>query len=88
MYFTDPLYERDYWINFKQEIPHKSLYYRNKEGRFKLETFTQPNGIVGSEKLKKLYLSDIDAGKPMFMIFWEKENYLRKNYSVKWVQTE
>jgi gluconolactonase len=33
MYFTDPLYERDYWINFKQEIPHKSLYYRNKEGK-------------------------------------------------------
>lgn len=32
MYFTDPLYERDYWINFKKETPHKSLYYRNKDG--------------------------------------------------------
>ncbi|MDH6253103.1 gluconolactonase [Chryseobacterium sp. H1D6B] len=64
MYFTDPLYERDYWVNFKQEIPHKSLYYRNKEGKIvKLDTFTQPNGIAGSEKFKKLYVSDIDAGK-------------------------
>jgi gluconolactonase len=64
MYFTDPLYERDYWKNFKQEISNKSLYYRSKEGKIsKLETFTQPNGIVGSEKFKKLYVSDIDAGK-------------------------
>ncbi|WP_292010785.1 SMP-30/gluconolactonase/LRE family protein [Chryseobacterium sp.] len=64
IYFTDPLYERDYWVDFKQEIPHKSLYYRNKEGGIiKLDTFTQPNGIVGSEKFKKLYVSDIDAGK-------------------------
>lgn len=64
MYFTDPLYERDYWKDFKQEIPEKNLYYRNKEGQVvKIETFTQPNGIVGSEKFKKLYVSDIDAGK-------------------------
>jgi gluconolactonase len=64
MYFTDPLYERDYWKNFHQEIPQKNLYYRNGNGTIsKLETFIQPNGIIGSEKLKKLYVSDIDAGK-------------------------
>lgn len=64
MYFTDPLYERDYWVDFKQETPHKSLYYRSKEGEVKkIETFTQPNGIIGSEKFKKLYVSDIEAGK-------------------------
>lgn len=64
MYFTDPLYERDYWIDFKQEILDKNLYYRSKEGKvFKIDTFTQPNGIVGSEKFRKLYVSDIDAGK-------------------------
>lgn len=64
LYFTDPLYEREYWDDFKQEIPHKSLYYRNKEGKvIKIDTFTQPNGIVGSEKFKKLYVSDIDAQK-------------------------
>lgn len=64
MYFTDPLYKRDYWVNFKQETLHKSLYYRSKDGKVvKLDTFTQPNGIAGSEKYKKLYVSDIDAGK-------------------------
>lgn len=64
IYFTDPLYVRDYWKNFKQEIFDKNLYYRNSEGKItKLDTFTQPNGIVGSLKFKKLYVSDIDANK-------------------------
>ncbi|QQV03703.1 MULTISPECIES: SMP-30/gluconolactonase/LRE family protein [Chryseobacterium] len=64
IYFTDPLYERDYWENFKVEIPEKNLYYRNKNGAIsKIETFVQPNGIIGSKKLKKLYVSDIDGGK-------------------------
>jgi gluconolactonase len=64
IYFTDPLYVRDYWKNFKQEIQEKNLYYRNSDGKItKLDTFTQPNGIVGSHKLKKLYVSDIDANK-------------------------
>lgn len=64
IYFTDPLYERDYWQNFHQEIQEKNLYYRNSEGKItKLDMFTQPNGIVGSQKFKKLYVSDIDANK-------------------------
>ncbi|MBP6576809.1 MAG: SMP-30/gluconolactonase/LRE family protein [Chryseobacterium sp.] len=64
IYFTDPLYKRDYWKNFKEEIPQRNLYYRNKNGTItKLETFVQPNGIIGSEKLKKLFVSDIDANK-------------------------
>ena len=64
IYFTDPLYVRDYWKNFKQEIQEKNLYYRNSDGKItKLDTFTQPNGIVGSQVLKKLYVSDIDANK-------------------------
>lgn len=64
IYFTDPLYVRDYWKDFHQEIKEKNLYYRNSEGEiYKIDTFTQPNGIVGSQKFKKLYVSDIDAGK-------------------------
>ena len=64
IYFTDPLYVRDYWQDFNQEIQEKNLYYRNSDGKItKLDTFTQPNGIVGSQKLKKLYVSDIDANK-------------------------
>ena len=64
IYFTDPLYVRDYWQDFNQEIQEKNLYYRNSDGKItKLDTFTQPNGIVGSQKFKKLYVSDIDAHK-------------------------
>ncbi|MCG2792667.1 MAG: SMP-30/gluconolactonase/LRE family protein [Weeksellaceae bacterium] len=64
IYFTDPLYKRDYWQNFHQEIPENNLYYRHPNGNMsKLDRFVQPNGIVGSEKLHKLYVSDIDAGK-------------------------
>lgn len=64
IYFTDPLYERDYWKDFHQEIFQKNLYYRSQNGTIiKLETYVQPNGIIGSEKLKKLFVSDINAGK-------------------------
>lgn len=64
IYFTDPLYERSYWENFKQEIVEEGLYYRYPNGKIKrLDTFTQPNGIIGSNSEKKLYVSDIDAGK-------------------------
>ena len=64
IYFTDPLYERDYWKDFKQEIPTRNLYYRDVKGMVTvLDQFTQPNGIVGNSKSKKLYVSDIDAGK-------------------------
>ena len=64
IYFTDPLYVRDYWKNFKQELPNESLYYRNPNGTItKIDDFQQPNGIIGSEKFKKIYVSDIDAGK-------------------------
>jgi hypothetical protein len=38
--------------------------------------------------LRKLYLSDIDAGKTYVYDILGKENYQRKNYSVKWGQTE
>lgn len=64
IYFTDPLYQRSYWRKFKQEIQEKNLYYRFPKGIIsKLDTFVQPNGIIGSETFKKLYVSDIDAGK-------------------------
>jgi len=70
IYFTDPLYKRDYWENFKVEIPEKNLYYRNKNGEIsKLETFVQPNGIIGSTKSKKNYTFRIlMQEKPMFII--------------------
>ena len=64
IYFTDPLYVRDYWQNFEQEIASKRLYYRTSGGEIlALDEFKQPNGIIGSEKFKKLYVSDIDSNK-------------------------
>lgn len=64
IYFTDPLYERDYWKDFKQEIPEERLYYRNKNGTVTaFDSYVQPNGIVGSNKLKKLYVSDLYGEK-------------------------
>lgn len=64
IYFTDPLYERNYWKDFKQEIPTRHLYYRNTNGNITtFDSFVQPNGIVGSNKQGKLYVSDLYAEK-------------------------
>lgn len=64
IYFTDPLYKRDYWEVGTKGIAERNLYYRNRNGKVtKLETFIQPNGIVGSVTLKKLYVSDFGANK-------------------------
>ncbi|MEC5158089.1 SMP-30/gluconolactonase/LRE family protein [Chryseobacterium sp. MP_3.2] len=64
IYFTDPLYERDYWEIDKKGIADRNLYYRNINGKVtKLETFIQPNGIIGSVTLKKLFVSDFGANK-------------------------
>ncbi len=64
IYFTDPLYERDYWKNFKQEIPEEHLYYKSSNGSITtFDAFVQPNGIIGSNRLKKLYVSDLYAEK-------------------------
>ena len=64
IYFTDPLYKRDYWEVGTKGIAERNLYYRNSNGKVtKLETFIQPNGIVGSVTLKKLYVSDFGANK-------------------------
>lgn len=77
IYFTDPLYLRDYWKNFKQEIPTKNLYFLSRNGSVTmLDAFQQPNGIVGSNKFHKLYVSDIDAGKT-FVYDIEAEGVLK-----------
>jgi gluconolactonase len=87
MYFTDPLYERDYWVNFKQEIPHKSLYYRNKEGKFQTGNFYSAQWNCRKRKFKKLYVSDIDAGKT-YVYDILGEGKLSEKTFLKWVQTE
>ena len=68
LYFTDPLYARDYW---KDRGPQKQ---QDAEGVFYLSPdrktlarvasdLTRPNGIIGTPDGKTLYVSDIDGAK-------------------------
>lgn len=64
VYFTDPFYDRTYWNCDADFVPERNLYYLDKNGKLcTLEAFQQPNGITGSAILKKLFVSDIDAGQ-------------------------
>lgn len=67
IYFTDPLYVRNYWTRegvSKRNGQH--VYYLSSD-RKKIITvdnhLTQPNGIVGTADGKKLYVADIGANK-------------------------
>lgn len=67
LYFTDPLYPRDYWKRDpKTQQPGQYVYFFNREKRHAIPVATdlkQPNGIVGSPDGKQLYVADIGAGK-------------------------
>lgn len=67
IYFTDPLYKRNYWERdpeMQQDGEH--VYYltadRNKLFRVD-ETLVKPNGIIGTPDGKKLYVADIGDKK-------------------------
>lgn len=65
MYFTDPLYERDYWTRDKSpQQSTEGVYFLSADGKdFQrvISDFTKPNGIVGKGDL--LYVADIGASK-------------------------
>ena len=67
IYFTDPLYKRNYWIRdpaMQQDGQH--VYYMSpdrKSVRRVDENLKQPNGIVGATNGKKLYVADIGDKK-------------------------
>jgi gluconolactonase len=65
MYFTDPLYKRDYW-----EKPHTAIkenvycLLKNTDEAFVVDSDIQkPNGIVGTPDGKFLFVADIGADK-------------------------
>lgn len=67
IYFTDPLYARDYWERdpeMQQDGEH--LYYLSAD-RSRLQRvdsqLEKPNGIIGTPDGKKLFVADIEAGK-------------------------
>lgn len=67
IYFTDPLYKRDYWTrNPEMQQDGQHVYYLSPD-REKLirvaDDLEQPNGIIGTPDGKQLYVADIRAGK-------------------------
>jgi len=67
IYFTDPLYVRNYWTrNPKRQQDGEYVYFLSSNRKTLVPVATdlqQPNGIVGSPDGKLLYVADIKAGK-------------------------
>lgn len=67
IYFTDPLYKRDYWTRdpeMQQDGEH--VYYLPPGAKDPIRVtadLEKPNGIIGTPDGKKLYVADIGAGK-------------------------
>lgn len=65
IYFTDPLYKRDYWTRGAPFLEKENVYYRTPQGEILtvIDDFVRPNGIIGDIKNGKLYISDIGDDK-------------------------
>jgi gluconolactonase len=66
LYFTDPFYKRPWWTHETMPQDGQHVYFLTRDAQTLLqvtEDLTQPNGIIGSPDGKRLYVSDIGAGK-------------------------
>jgi gluconolactonase len=69
IYFTDPLYRREYWKGLREPTPQQdkqAVYYLSpdrKTLRRIIEDLRQPNGIIGTPDGKTLYVADIGDRK-------------------------
>src|SRR5881296_2554075 len=67
LYFTDPLYRRDYWKRDKAiQQPGQYVYFfdmKSKKATPVVTDLKQPNGIIGTPDGKMLYVADIGASK-------------------------
>jgi gluconolactonase len=66
VYFTDPLYKRDYWKHKGQRLDTQCVYYWDpKNGKLVRLTddLKNPNGIIGTPDGKILYVADLAAQK-------------------------
>jgi len=67
LYFTDPLYRRDYWTRDPaMQQPGQYVYFLAKGARAPevvADDLRQPNGVIGSPDGKVLYVADIGEGK-------------------------
>jgi gluconolactonase len=65
LYFTDPYYQRPYWKRGPKE-QEEHVYYLAPDHKTVIrviEDMKQPNGIIGTDDGKLLYVADIGAGK-------------------------
>ena len=65
IYFTDPYYQRDYWMRTEKEIEEERVYYINPQGEISTaaKDLVKPNGIIGTPDRETLYIADIGANK-------------------------
>jgi gluconolactonase len=67
IYFTDPLYPRDYWTRSPEtQQDGEHVYYLSPDGKRLIRVATglqKPNGITGSPDGQLLYVADIEAGR-------------------------
>lgn len=67
IYFTDPLYARDYWTRSRDmQIDGEHVYFLPAGGNRAVRVASdleKPNGIIGTPDGKLLYVADIQAGK-------------------------
>ena len=66
IYFTDPLYWREYWKRGPKEQDAEGVYFLSPDHKSLTRVvadMTRPNGIIGTPDGKTLYVSDIDAHK-------------------------
>jgi len=66
IYFTDPLYKRPWWTRPGERLAKEKVYYlpKNKNQAIVVDSIIQkPNGIIGTEDGKTLYVADIGASK-------------------------
>lgn len=67
IYFTDPLYKRDYWTR-SPEMQQDGEHVYRLSADYKTvvrvaDDLAKPNGIIGTPDGKQLYVADIGAGK-------------------------
>ena len=66
IYFTDPYYKRDYWVDASKELEKESVYYilPNRSKTIIVDQqVVKPNGIIGSKDGKIIYVSDKGENK-------------------------
>lgn len=66
IFFTDPYYQRPYWLRKKPDLTDERVYYlpKGKSQAFVVDSnLVRPNGIIGSADGKHLFVADIGDKK-------------------------